>query len=972
MGGYACGNVIRIGNKLYGMTLGGGATLNGVIFSVDTNGNNYDTLHCFGRGKDGVGPEGSLVASGGVLYGMTQVGGANDVGNIFSIHTDGSNYTDLSDFGNAPNNGAQPRGSLTLSVTGDTLYGMTQYGGTTGGGNVFSITTTGTNYNDMVDFNNNENPYFGSLIFSVTKDTLYGMAARGGAVGDGYIFALPTNGGTLDDLLDFGGTNDGAIPYSSVILSNGTLYGMTGDGGAVGRGNVFSFNLKTSTYTDLWSFDNGGDTNGFAPFGTIIISPSGHTLYGLTIYGGIYTNGNIFSVSTTGAKYTDLWNFNTTNGEQPNADVLLSGSNLYGMTGVGGANSIGVVFALDTILDVTITDSTNVTCNGTNTGNATTFFTGGTAPYAYLWSDANSQTTAEATGLIAGTYTITVTDTYGYQSTASVVITQPAVLSASANQVAGVTCIGGTNGSAMASLSGGTSPYTYAWTGGAGSNANATGLTAGSYTVTITDACGGDIATATVTITQPSELRDSVSYTNITCNGDKVNATAKVGGGTTPYTYLWSNSQTTAIATGLVAGTYSVSIKDNCGADSTMIFTITQPAMLGNTSATVLSNITCNGGNGGSASVNPSGGNSPYTYMWSDANSQTTATATGLVAGTYTVSITDACGADSMATAIITQPAMLSNTGVTVISNVTCAGSNNGSASVSPSGGSTPYTYLWSDGNSQNTATATGLSAGSYTVNISDACGADSVATVTITAPTALTATIFGFGPTCYGEVDGFAHAHAQNGSTPYTYMWSNSGTANTITGLSIGTYSVSVTDACGSLVTETVTLTQPTAVVVTTDSTGDNGSGIGAASVTASGGIAPYTYAWTPGGETTNSISGLSAGSYCCTVSDRNGCGQTVCVTVKSTLGIDNITNASTINIYPNPTIGSFTIAGVTQGQVIELYNYIGEKISSTIVSNNTTMHFDISNKANGVYLVRILNTDGTLATEKKMIKTQ
>jgi len=155
-------------------------------------------------------------------------------------------------------------------------------------------------------------------------------------------------------------------------------------------------------------------------------------------------------------------------------------------------------------------------------------------------------------------------------------------------------------------------------------------------------------------------------------------------------------------------------------------------------------------------------------------------------------------------------------------------------------------------------------------------------------------------------------------------------------------------------------------------DSVADNGSCNGLAAVTPGGGTPPYTYQWTPDGQTTDTIKHQCARTYCCNITDKNGCTYYTCISVQSTLGIDNISNPSQISIYPDPNTGNFTIAGIVQGQVIELYDYTGQLLSSTIADNNTAMHFDISKKANGIYLVQILNKDGSIASENKLIKTQ
>jgi hypothetical protein len=222
---------------------------------------------------------------------------------------------------------------------------------------------------------------------------------------------------------------------------------------------------------------------------------------------------------------------------------------------------------------------TNVSCNGGSNGIATATATVGSPPYTYLWAP-GSQTTACITGLSAATYTITVTDKFGMTNSTMATITQPTTLSVSASVTTEVSCGGGNNGSASSTPSGGTSPYTYSWSGG-GTNCSKTGLTAGTYTISLTDN-NGCTATASVTITQPIALRDSIVLSSIinvsTTGGHNGSATVGAKYGTPPYTYLWSpGGETSANATNLIAGIFTVTVTDNNGCTATAAVTITQP-----------------------------------------------------------------------------------------------------------------------------------------------------------------------------------------------------------------------------------------------------------------------------------------------------------------------------------------------------------------------------------------------------------
>ena len=349
------GSLTLSGTTLYGMTCQGGANGDGNLFSVATNGSNYQNLLSFtgtAGFATGSSPFGSLTLSGTTLYGAAETGGVDNDGVIFSVGIDGTNYQILASFtgtgGSA--SGAYPRGSLTLS--GTTLYGMTTDGGADGDGNVFSVGTRGTNYKSLISFTGNGGTAsglypFGSLTLSGT--TLYGMTTKGGVNGKGNVFSLGTNGTNYNSVLSFtgsGGAASGNYPAGSLTLSGTTFYGMTTDGGADGDGNVFGVGTNGTNYQNLLSFSGtGGMANGYFPWGSLIIS--GTTLYGMTQLGGADVMGNIFSVGIDGSNYQDLYDFiGGAGGGGPQGDLLLSGGTLFGMTAYGGANGNGIIFAL--------------------------------------------------------------------------------------------------------------------------------------------------------------------------------------------------------------------------------------------------------------------------------------------------------------------------------------------------------------------------------------------------------------------------------------------------------------------------------------------------------------------------------------------------------------------------------------------------------------------------------------------------
>lgn len=340
-GGNPDGSLIISGSTLYGMTTNGGTNNVGCIFSIGTNGTTgYTTLHSFAAGKaDGEFPNGDLTLANGVLYGMAYQGGSIGGGVIFSINPDGSNYTIISNFGAGSNNGYYPLGSLT--IVGSTMYGATSEGGAGGLGNLFSISTTGTGYTDLYDFNTPTGiEPEASLV--VSGSMIYGAAyLGGGSNNDGVVYSFNMTGSIYKVLCTFSGTN-GANSDGTLLLSGSTLYGMTNAGGAGSVGNIFSIGTDGSGFKDLLDF-NG--TNGSSPYGALIIN--GSTLYGMTTGGGTQDGGNVFSISTGGSGITTLVSFGigVSPGAFPHGSLLLSNNVLYGMTNSGGQYGYGTIFS---------------------------------------------------------------------------------------------------------------------------------------------------------------------------------------------------------------------------------------------------------------------------------------------------------------------------------------------------------------------------------------------------------------------------------------------------------------------------------------------------------------------------------------------------------------------------------------------------------------------------------------------------
>ncbi|MEW6469697.1 MAG: PKD domain-containing protein [Bacteroidota bacterium] len=715
--------------------------------------------------------------------------------------------------------------------------------------------------------------------------------------------------------------NGGSNGSATVSASGGTpAYSYSWSNGQT---STNATGLAAGTYTITVT-----DANGCTRTATVTITQPPALTLSTSFTQATCGNAN-GSVSVTASGGTPAYSYSWSNGATT-ASVTGLTANIYSVvvTDANGCTATASVTVPNAgSPSVTISSSVNVLCNGNSTGSATASASGGTPGYTYSWS--NSQTGASATGLAAGTYTVTVTDANGCSAQTTITITQPPALTVSATGT-NVLCFGGNTGSASASASGGTPNYTYVWSN-AQSGLNATGLVAGTYTVTVTDA-NGCTAQTTVTITQPTQVTVTIpASVNVSCNGgSNGSATASGTGGTPAYTYSWSNSQTGANATGLAAGTYTVTVTDANGCTATATVTITQPTAI--TLSTTFTQTTC-GNNNGSASVSATGGTPGYTYSWS--NGATTAAISNLAVGVYNVTVTDANGCT--ATAIVNIPSAGSPT-VTITSqvNVLCNGGNNGSAVSSATGGTPGYTYSWS--NSQTGTTATGLSAGVYTVTVTDANGCTAQAAVTITQPPALAATLSGSPALCFGASNGSATSNVTGGTPSYTYSWSNGQTTANATGLAAGTYTLTVTDANNCTTTATVTITQPTQVTVTVPASANvlcNGGNNGSATASASGGTPGYTYSWS-NAQTGATTTGLTAGTYTVIATDANGC------TAQTTVTITEPTALAQTTSFVQSTCGNangqacVTVTGGT-GPYTYLWNNSGTTSCISNLSANT-----------------------------------
>ena len=512
----------------------------------------------------------------------------------------------------------------------------------------------------------------------------------------------------------------------------------------------------------------------------------------------------------------------------------------------------------------------NANCTAAN-GIITSTVTGGTPIYIYAWTGGGGAGST-TNPLVAGTYSLTVTDSKGcvFNTFATIGVT-PGGTAAITSPSNNVTCNGANDGRLTASPTGGTGPYSYLWSPGGQITQTASGLAPATYTCVITDFYGCK-ASVVGTITQPFVLTVLINSNNAKCFGTPTGTVTAAGsGGTAPYSYLWpALSSTLSTVNNVAIGTYTCIVTDASGCTRTASIVVNQPTAIALTSTATAANCLLPNG---SATVTASGGTPAYTYTWSTGS--TLPTISGQFAGTYTVTVKDGNNCLQTLSSTINN---LSGPTISISSqtNVSCFGGSNGLATALGAGGTGGYIYTWSNGNA--TPTAGGLSAGIYTVSVTDAAGCLASTAVTITQPVALTVTITPTHPKCFGSFNGTGLAAAFGGTPVYTYAWTGGGgTAALTTPLGAGNYGLIVTDSKGCTATASMTLVNPPAMSASTTFTNVSCFGLcnAIAVGSATNAIGIVSYYWTGGLSpiSNQTASGLCAGTYTLLATDQNSC---------------------------------------------------------------------------------------------------
>ncbi len=603
--------------------------------------------------------------------------------------------------------------------------------------------------------------------------------------------------------------------------------------------------------------------------------------------------------------------------------------------------------------------STPIACYGQNTGHATATVTNGKPPYTYEWSNGLTQTTSSAThsvnNLGAGTQYVIVTDYNGCHTFTDVIMSQPpAALSISAN-ITNAGCFGASSGAIDISPAGGTAPYTFNWSN-TQVGEDLTSVSSGNYSVTVTDN-NGCTSLQNYTIQQPLALLVTPSFSNVNCNGDNTGTASVVAtGGVPPYTYQWSSGDSLPDVTGLTAGSYVVSVTDYNGCLNSQPFQISQPAapLSMNVSA---QDALCNGNASGTINIVPAGGTSPYTSTWYNPSgqilNQNTLSLDSLVAGTYNTIITDAAGCTTDSSIVISEPAPV--TWYFTTTDNLCFGENNGSAIILTTGGTAPYSFNWSNGSTDTSAT--NLAAGTYDVTITDNNGCVHTTSVTIQQPgSAVVATVEPTHILCFGYSGGMANLNPWGGTPPYSYLWSNGSTTEDLSGVPAGTYTVTVTDNNGCIAYSGTVINEPSdslSTQITIVNPSCNGFDNGSISINPSGGTTPYYLRWDDTdfliSNTGHLLADLFAGSYQIIVTDANGCQnqQTVTLIAPEELILD--TTTTIVSCY-----------GGSDGQIDMTVS--GGTLPYSYLWSNGFNSEDLSGMTAGYYSVTVTDAQGCI----------
>ena len=820
----------------------------------------------------------------------------------------------------------------------------------------------------------------GSCIGTVTRTVNAGVSNVTGTAtstptscagaADGTITVTPTAGGAPYDYSINNGvtyqtsatfTGLTAASYTIIIRSAGACTGAVMVNVAAGASTIASTNVTVPT-----------SCNG-ASDGSVTITPtSGTGPYQYNIDGGTFQASNIFNGLAAGphtliirditTTCTGTFNINIaaganlaftnnvtatscpginngaitvtpTNGLAPYSFALDGGTAQAGGTFTGLASGAHTVIFTDAntcsgtvnfnvaqgaALTVAAT-AVATSCPGINNGSATAV-PGVAGTYTYAIDGGAAQNTPTFSGLASGNHSILMTAPSGCTGTVSFTIAAGAAITGSFTATA-TTCNVATNGTATATPTNGSAPYTYSLDGGAfGNSATFNNLSSGAHIITIRDnnGCTGNV---NVTVPVGAGISATAATTATACPGiNNGTITITASAGTTPYTYALDGgtAQAANIFNNVSGGVHTVLVSDASGCTFPISINVAPGAAITGTYTATAT--TCNVATNGSATATPTNGSAPYTYSLDGAAFQNNNSFSNLSSGAHIISILDNNGCTGNVNVTVPVGAGISATAATTAT--ACPGINNGTITITASAGTTPYTYALDGGTAQPSNIFNNVSSGAHSVLVTDANGCTFTVSPTVASGAAITGSFTATATTCNVATNGSATATPTNGSAPYTYSLDGAAfqNNNSFSNLSSGAYIISIRDNNGCTGNVNVTVPVGNGITATGSTTGTACPGVnnGTITLTAANGTAPYTYALNGGtAQVANNFTNVPSGAHSVLVTDANGCTFTVNVNIAQGAALTGTTstlptclglNSGTLTVTPKSGAAPYT----------------------------------------------------------------
>jgi gliding motility-associated-like protein len=703
----------------------------------------------------------------------------------------------------------------------------------------------------------------------------------------------------------YGWSNSQTTPSIANLTAGNYLVTVTDIGGCTFTGSYAVSNQGAPSVTA--TVVNNASCYGFSD-GQVTFSATGAGPMSYIWSNGVNGNGNPVNITT---------------------DTLQAGTYNYTVTDANTCISSGSFTITQPGQMVISSNNTQPLCYGQNNGTISLTTTGGTGTYSYNWAHGSSQ--PSQVNMAAGSYSVTVTDQNLCTASEIITLTEPDTIIISI-VTSPISCFGESDGVISAGVTGGTSPYTYSWTGGY-TTETITSAGNGTYNLSILDQ-NNCAASTSVTLTQPDPLDVIMNPMNTPCYGTPGGMVMlNVTGGTSPYAFAWNNGAATQDVTDLYAGIYWVTVTDDHGCTSVGSTGIQQPDSVMVTITT--SSLLCHGNQNGSVQTFVSGGVSPYQYLWN--TSATSSSLQNLSGGTYTVTITDSNGCSSVYNSYVNEPSQI--TANPVPQPASCYGLMDGQISAGVSGGTPGYEILWSNGDNGNNITS--LPAGAYSFTVTDQNDCYASFTAGVSQPDSLFATTSFSSSICWGDSSGFITVTAYGGTSPYTWTWNTGSTLSSLTGLAPGTYTCLITDAHSCSTSHTVTMGSSSPIVISLTPDYNSGTLLAATS----GGTPPYSFTW-DNGSSDSLLTGIQSGFYSVTVSDANGCTSETALTLFYSL---EIPTAITPNDDGFNDTWEIKGIGAYEEVTIEIFNRWGDNIFN--YSGTGTGYADKTRQWNGLH---------------------